>query len=227
MPPRKPPARANVYVDGFNLYYGCFDNHKDRPHWRQYRCLDLGALCQKLCPHASINRIRYFTALVDPYPDNPDNRDRQLIYLRALRTIPNLTIHEGRFATNQKWRPLADLNADRPMAASPVTMVPIIEREEKGSDVNLGSYLLLDAFKRECDLAVVISNDSDLAEPIRLVQSELGLNVRIVNPRKKLARDLRGIARFYGNIRFEMVAQSQFPPVMDDDVGTFTKPVRW
>jgi uncharacterized LabA/DUF88 family protein len=68
-------------------------------------------------------------------------------------------------------------------------MMSIIEREEKGSDVNLASYLLLDAFNREYDLAVVVSNDSDLAEPIRLVRSEFGLRVRIVNPRKFLAYD--------------------------------------
>ena len=85
--------RANIYIDGFNLYHGCFDDHRNRPHWRQYRWLDLEALSQQLCQRASINRIRYFTALVDPYPSNPDNRARQLNYLRALATIPHLSTH--------------------------------------------------------------------------------------------------------------------------------------
>ncbi len=44
--------------------------------------------------------------------------------------------------------------------------VEVVKTEEKGSDVNLATYLLLDAFRRRCDSAVVISNDSDLAEPI-------------------------------------------------------------
>ena len=106
-------------------------------------------------------------------------------------------------------------------------MVPVIEREEKGSDVNLASYLLLDAFKREYDLAVVVSNDSDLAEPIRLVRREFGLKVRIVNPRKFLAYDLRGIADFYSNIKLRMLQQSQFSPIMTDAAGSFRKPARW
>jgi uncharacterized LabA/DUF88 family protein len=221
------PEQANIYIDGFNLYHGCFDDHRNRPHWRQYRWLDLEALSQQLCQRASINRIRYFTALVDPYPSNLDNRTRQLNYLRALGTIPHLSTHLGRFATNEKDRPLAIPHAPRPTPVIPLQMVPVIEREEKGSDVNLASYLLLDAFKREYDLAVVVSNDSDLAEPIRLVRSEFGLKVRIVNPRKFLAYDLRGIADFYSNIKLRMLQQSQFPPIMTDATGSFRKPARW
>jgi uncharacterized LabA/DUF88 family protein len=220
-------VRANVYIDGFNLYHGCFDDHRNRPHWRQYRWLDLDALSRKLCRQDLINRIRYFTALVDPYPSNPNNRTRQLTYLRALHTIPHLSVHLGRFATNEKERPLAVPHAPRPTPVVPLQMVPIIEREEKGSDVNLASYLLVDAFKQEYDLAVVISNDSDLAEPIRLVRSEFGLKVRIVNPRKFLAYDLRGIADFYSNIKFGMLQQSQFPSTMTDATGPFRKPARW
>jgi hypothetical protein len=45
---------TNVYVDGFNLYYGCL---KGTP----YKWLDLGALCQVLLPPNKIQRIRYFT----------------------------------------------------------------------------------------------------------------------------------------------------------------------
>jgi hypothetical protein len=51
--------KTNVYIDGFNLYYGCVRNTP--PRW-----LDLSALCTKLLPKNKINRIRYFTALVTP-----------------------------------------------------------------------------------------------------------------------------------------------------------------
>jgi len=53
--------RTNIYIDGFNLYYGCI---KKTPH----RWLDLGALCSKLLPKNTIHRIRYFTALLTPRP---------------------------------------------------------------------------------------------------------------------------------------------------------------
>ena len=60
--------------------------------------------------------------------------------------------------------------------------VEVIKTEEKGSDVNLATHLLADAFRHDCEAAVVITNDSDLAEPIRVVRHELGLPVGVVNP---------------------------------------------
>ena len=57
-------AKANVYVDGFNLYYGCLKG-------TEYRWLDLGAFCQKLIPSNPINRIRYFTARISARPLDP------------------------------------------------------------------------------------------------------------------------------------------------------------
>jgi hypothetical protein len=66
--------RTNVYVDAFNLYYGCL---KGTP----YRRLDLAALCRRLQPNDEINRIRYFTALVSARADDPQEAQRQLTYL--------------------------------------------------------------------------------------------------------------------------------------------------
>ncbi|MDQ3692284.1 MAG: NYN domain-containing protein [Chloroflexota bacterium] len=219
--------RANVYIDGFNLYHACFDDHGGRAHWRQYRWLDLGTLCEKLFPDYQINRIRYFTALVDPFPNNPDNRARQLEYLRALRTIPHLTEHRGRFATHAKDRPLADPNAITPTPLVPFRMAHVIEREEKGSDVNLASYMLVDGFKKEYDVAIVVTNDSDLAEPICLVRTEVGRKVMLVNPRTTVAVHLKGIADTYKHIRIWVLRDSQFPPTLNDEHGTITKPATW
>jgi len=154
--------KTNVYVDGFNLYYGCV---KGTP----YRWLNISKLCTLLLPGHSINRIRYFTALVTPTPNDPQLLQRQLTFIRALRTIPNLSVHYGLFMTHSVWRPLAN-----PQTTGP-NMVEILDTKEKGSDVNLATYLLMDGFKREYEMAVVISNDSDLVEPIKLVTSERGL----------------------------------------------------
>jgi uncharacterized LabA/DUF88 family protein len=222
--------RANIYVDGFNFYYGCFAN-PHRPTWSAYKWIDLGAYFTHLFPNYQIGRIRYFTALIDPPPTDPDQRNRQLIYLRALRTIPYLTVHEGRFATHAKWRweadPASFLPPFAPIAAHPVNRVAVIEQEEKGSDVNLASYLLVDGFQQEYDVAIVVSNDSDLAEPIRLVKSVLGLRVGLLNPRKKTASDLQRIADFYRTCREGALAACQFPHVMHDTSGIITKPSTW
>ena len=51
-----------------------------------------------------------------------------------------------------------------PLAQQPAfgpKTVEVIKTEEKGSDVNLATYLLVDAFRRDAEAFVVISNDSD------------------------------------------------------------------
>jgi hypothetical protein len=86
------PRRVNIYVDGFNLYYGCC---KATP----YKWLDLAALGAQLLPGQAVQDIRYFTAEVNLGPSDPGQIVRQETYIRALRTIPNLTIKKGFFLT--------------------------------------------------------------------------------------------------------------------------------
>jgi hypothetical protein len=157
---------TNVYVDGFNLFYGALRRSP-------YRWLDLGALARVLLPGDEIRRIRYFTARVTSRADDPGKAQRQDVYLRALRTIPNLSLHFGHYLTSTVRMPLA-----APTQGGPRT-VEVIKTEEKGSDVNLATCLLMDAFRRDCQAAVVLSNDSDLKEPISVVRRDLGLVVGV------------------------------------------------
>jgi uncharacterized LabA/DUF88 family protein len=188
------PLKTNVYVDGFNLYYGCV---KDTPH----RWLDLAALCKRLLPNNTINRIRYFTALVTPRPSDPQQRMRQEIYLRALRTIPNLTLYTSRFLASKVWMKRAD----------GLGYVEVLKSEEKGSDVNLASSLLIDCYRSDCDIAVVVSNDSDLVFPMEHVKRYLGKIIGVVNPHKRPSRELFALANFFKSIRRSALAESQFP----------------
>jgi len=92
--------KTNIYIDGFNLYYGCL---KNTPH----KWLDVGKLCALMLPKHDIQEIKYFTAIVTPRDDNPEQQIRQNIYLRALRTTPNFTIIKGHFLSNKIRLPLA------------------------------------------------------------------------------------------------------------------------
>jgi uncharacterized LabA/DUF88 family protein len=203
-----------VYVDAFNLYYGCL---KGTP----YRWLDLGALCARLLPKDRINRIRYFTATVSARPDNPDAPQRQQVYLRALQTVPGLSIHYGHYLRHVTRMPLA-----HPRASSART-IEVVKTEEKGSDVNLATFMLLDAFKHDCDVAVVISNDSDLKLPIEVVQQELGLRVGVVNPHPPSRRSRALQPTFFKQIRASALAASQFQPGLSDARGEIRKPAHW
>jgi len=212
--------RANVYVDGFNLYYGSL-----KGKGRGYKWLDLDLLFRKhLIPSNPINRIRYFTARISARPDDLDAPVRQETYLRALATSPNLSIHLGHFQRTKVRMPLV-----QPRSGGQKT-VEVYKTEEKGSDVNLATYLLLDAFRKDCDLAVVVSNDSDLEAPIRTVMAELGAPVGLLNPHKawRRSRDLLNLQPvFFKQIRPTAVRGSQFADVLTDSNGTFRRPARW
>jgi len=52
----------------------------------------------------------------------------------------------------------------------PTQRVWVDKTEEKGSDVNLATHLLHDGFRGMFEAAVLITNDSDLTEPVRVVR---------------------------------------------------------
>jgi uncharacterized LabA/DUF88 family protein len=206
--------RTRVYIDGFNLYYGAL---RKTP----YKWLNPGKLCEYLLPGHDIVEMKYFTAKVNPRPDKPGQHIRQQNYLRALETLPNLGIHLGHFLTHTVRMALA-----HPLPGGP-RFVEVVKTEEKGSDVNLASHLLHDAHLGRFDVAVVVSNDSDLVEPIKLVRQDLGLKVGILCPYTRPAFDLQRHATFLKPIRKGVLAASQFSPMLTDVVGRFHKPQGW
>jgi uncharacterized LabA/DUF88 family protein len=203
--------KADIYVDGFNFYYGALKN-------TPYRWLDIAKLCRIMLPRDTINQIKYFTALVNPRPTDPGQLTRQQIYLRALQTIPNLEIIYGHFLTHEIMMPLAPPKSG---------YVKVIKTEEKGSDVNLALHLLSDGYKNAYDVAAIVSNDSDLLLPVQFVKKELGKKIGILNPQKHPSKVLIANADFVKNIRQGVLSKSLFPTTLTDSQGTFTKPATW
>ena len=179
-------AKTIVYIDGFNLYYGAL---KRTP----YKWLHVGRLCALMLPQDDIVAINYYTALVSARPGNPSAPNDQQIYLRALRTIPNISINYGHFLTHSVSMALTGV--------TPTKRVWVDKTEEKGSDVNLAAHLVRDGFQRAFEVAVLITNDSDLAEPVRIVRQELNLPVGILNPHQQHSAELKRVATFLKRIR--------------------------
>ena len=207
---------TNVYVDGFNLYYRAL---KDTP----FRWLDLRRLAEVLFPDDDIRRISYFTARLDARPGNPNQPRRQLVYLRALETLPGLDLHFGTFRSGVKRRPLAE-----PVPGLPA-YVTIRDSEEKGSDVNLATRLLVDGFNGEYEQAVVVSNDADFVGAMRYVRDGLGLRVTLVNPDSRAASptELAGAATYVKRLWKSHLRKSQLPNTLADHIGTINKPRGW
>ena len=207
---------TNLYIDGFNLYYRAL---KDRP----FRWLDLRKLGETLFPRDAIRKICYFTARLDARPDNPAKPQRQLVYLRALATLPSLELHYGTFRSGIQRRPLAE-----PVAGLP-EYVQVRYSEEKGSDVNLATHLLVDGFNREYEQAVVVSNDADFAGAMRYVRDSLGLRVTLVNPdsRNTSPKALTDASTYVKRLWNSHLRRSQLPDTLTDEIGTIVKPASW
>lgn len=205
-------ANVRVYVDGFNFYYGAV---KGTP----FKWLDLGALCSHMLPKDTILSVEYFTAIVSARPHDPGLPVRQQVYLRALRTIPHLRIVFGHFLTHPVQMVLSGV--------TPIQRVWVDKTEEKGSDVNLAAHLLRDAYNRAFEVGVLITNDSDLLEPVRIVRREIGLPIGILNPHPHHSVKLKAEATFIKRIRQSDLAACQFPNPMTDRKGQFHKPATW
>lgn len=205
---------VNVYIDGFNLYYGKLKG-------QTYKWLDLQGLFEDLMPGYEVKRVKYFTARVKARSDDPQAPARQSAYLRALATLPKVTIHYGQYTVHNVRMKLSDLTA------VPRT-VEVIKTEEKGSDVNLAAHLMMDAFRDDADIYLVVSNDSDLTEPLRMTKTLLHKHIGIAKTYEKVSNSLmRCKPDFIRDIRVGALQANQFPDVINDGNGKITKPDGW
>ena len=98
--------------------------------------------------------------------------------------------------------------------------------EEKGSDVNLAAHLLNDAWKDRFEAAVVVSNDTDLVVPIRMVAEERKRPVFVVCPgRWQIAPQLRDAASHVRHIRPGLLKRAQLPDTLPG--AGVSKPRGW
>lgn len=103
----------------------------------------------------------------------------------------------------------------------------VIKTEEKGSDVNLATELLVDAFNDDFEIAIIVSNDSDLLMPIQVVTRMMGKPVGLLNPHKHPSVTLLPHVKFVKQIRPGVLSKCQFPTILVDEAGIFSKPAGW
>ena len=161
--------KVNLYVDGFNLYFGMREKFGHRFKW-----LDLTALAVELCKsHQQVGAVKYFTARIK----GPDRSkvQHQSDYLDALET-QGVQIIYGKYQDREVECKFCGKTYRR--------------YEEKESDVNLGTHLLLDAVANEADVFVVVSGDSDLIAPMRAVKERFNKSIVPVFPPNRHSNDI-------------------------------------
>jgi len=208
--------RIGVYVDAFNVYYGARAHcGRATPGWRW---LDLPALAMSLVdpllwPAGVLDRVAYCTADRDREGD-PTSITDQSAYIAALTAAyPQLVVAKGSYVPRVKTGVLVD-QSTRParrvpspggaqlpgwLPAREITgpagatelLLSVTTFEEKGSDVNVASHLLIDVLTDQVDAVMVFSNDSDLQFPLQVARRHVPVGT--VNPtRRPVAAALRG-----------------------------------
>jgi uncharacterized LabA/DUF88 family protein len=229
--------RIGVYIDGFNLYYGG-NALVGNPSWKW---LDVRKLIQQHLPldnfwkSGNIIRVIYSTAEVTK---PADTLQRQQAYIEALLVSGSVdyvaygkytTYKDENFAVLGHYKKFKRVSlASDPLPdelwfkvdADQLVMVSHERKEEKGSDVNLASHLLIDLLTDKLDAAVVVTNDTDLAYPIKFARGKVP--VGLINPRgTNTPTDLQGMPtdgvgnHWWYSLKAEDLLSAQLPDEFD------------
>ena len=136
---------------------------------------------------------------------------RQQAYLRALRSM-GTEVHLGTFKLRRKNVRLLGLPSQLPPYTASIVLsadAEIGKYDEKGSDVNLATYLVRDA------------------EPLRVVRSDFGVDVYLINPQRRAVAQLSRAANGTRDITLATLASCQLPLQLTDAAGIITKPKGW
>jgi len=210
---------AYAYIDGFALYHMCFRRRSAHHH---LKWIDLRALVSALLPDEDVELVRYYTARVGDSPDDPQRASRQDVYLRALGTVPGLVIRQGNFVRSKR---------EVTLAAPPPGIEPrqtAWVRQEKRSDVSLATDLLIDAFDGEPTVSLIITNDSDFVEPIRIVRDRFGIRVVVISPDDRVSKRLAKVASHARPLDHALLETCQLPDVViDAERREIRRPAAW
>jgi hypothetical protein len=248
--------RVGVYVDAFNLYYGARNQcGRNTTGWRW---LDIESLARHFLANnltwakVSIVKIVYCTAIREK-PSDPSSALDQATYLNALSANSKVQILHGMYRVRHgkgmlvepkggKGRQVQPVHAARVLGPIPnFPAAPILDDEgnwalavqyrsfeEKGSDVNLASQLLIDVFSGQVDAAIVISIDGDLAYPLKVARARI--KIGLVNPNNSnTSAMLMGSAAdgVGGHWWARLNASDYFANQLPDAVQGNQKPIEW
>jgi uncharacterized LabA/DUF88 family protein len=198
--------RVNVYIDGFNLYFGMTQK------WRDMKWLNVQALAQSLLkPPQVLGTVYYFTARIS---NNPEKQKRQSTYLEALDAMGVQLVY-GHYndkikeclRCGNKWN----------------------DYEEKMTDVNIATNLILDALNDKYDTALLISGDSDLVPPINAIHAQFkGKRVMVGFPPNRHTNSVEIAARGSFVIGRKKLKDAQLPDQVKAKTGfILDKPEEW
>lgn len=137
-----------VYVDGFNFYYGLKSKK-----WKKFYWLDFVNFFESfLKPYQDLIEVNYFSAR----PTDYGKHDRQDKLFQANKCNPRFNLILGKYLKKE----IICKNCG----------VKIHSFEEKETDVRIATKILADAYNKRCDIAIIVSADSDLIPPVEMIR---------------------------------------------------------
>jgi hypothetical protein len=214
------PERVIAYIDGFNLYFGLRATNFQRYYW-----LNLQAMVENLIrPSQRLVRTKYFTARISgPHPaDKPEDikkmeekRRRQADFLEAVNTLPGVSIYYGHYIGGVvQCRKCKNTWPDH---------------EEKMTDVNIATEMLVDSFEDRYDTAMLISADSDLVPAIKGIKRLFpAKRIVVFFPPGRFSAQLKNVGDAQITIGRGTLAKSQFPnQIIKPDGHVLMRPEKW
>lgn len=199
--------RVIAYIDGFNLYFGLKSKGWERYYWLNVQQLAINLLKGD----QRLEKTKYFTSRVSKTPYDPGKSHRQNTYLEALQTVPGLEIYYGHY-----------LPKNVQCYSCGATWVA---HEEKMTDVNIATAMILDAFDDLYDTAILISGDSDLSAPVREIRNRFpAKNVIVAFPPARESVVLGKVATGSFIIGRKKIADSQFASEIKKSDGFILRP---
>lgn len=164
--------RVIVYVDGFNFYYGLKADSK----WKKYYWLDIVGFFERFMRNnQELVCVKYFSAR----PDDDEKNTRQYAFFQANKENPKFQLILGKYLKKE------------------ITCYRcgnvIHTHEEKETDSRIVAQIIFDSYEKNCDIAIIVSADSDMIPAIEIAKS-IGQKVFIYFPPNHYSSNLSSIA---------------------------------
>lgn len=229
--------RTRIYVDGYNLYYGCLKG-------TAYKWLDLRSLFDQVlatilfAPDGDplqfglqVPSIKYFTAPINKnFAKADDSVSSQAQYHNALRGHlgDGIRIVEGYYDARRIWQHA--YQKGRPPRKS--DKIEVWKLEEKQSDVALSLHAYSDALRGEVDHVIVVSNDTDIVPALAMIREHTRATIGLVVPTRDRVRPvnqaLSDLAHWTrSHLLDSELEAAQLPAMVRHEQKAVHKPLSW
>ncbi len=167
--------KTNIYVDGYNLFYGCLKHSTDK--WLDLKALFADNILHAQCPDSELCWIKFFTADIKAKIASRGQaaQHAQQNYHRALSELyPEIIQIIKGYYSLEKARLLS---YQQPPDKN--KRVDVWRLEEKETDVNIALEAYRDVAKGGIQQVVFVSNDTDLAPALRAIREDFDGYVKI------------------------------------------------